>query len=274
MKTGENGGVIEACVETQSAGFFAGVGRAWLLLCLYFFASLGFYLVMGLLKPDKYKLLVHFMSQLFLIGLAIHLIKSKLSQSRNKFELKIPSWRMAFWIATGAFVMILFKASSAMLMVQVSGQLGGGLFSESSLLVLLIMTIGAPVSEELLFRGFGLPWLLEVTSPARAIVLTSLVFAIVHFTPIQILLTFISGVFSGWLMLRTRSLLPSILYHVFNNGLGFLMLAFRNPNTSLDPWYIHGPWPALFLIGSALLAFGVYTLIRKRVEIDFPECKP
>lgn len=84
---------------------------------------------------------------------------------------------------------------------------------------LLSIALLAPILEELLFRGAIEGYLLrERKSPWGAIVISSLVFGVVHMNPAQIPFAFLLGMMFGWLYYRTGSLLPGVVGHVLNNS--------------------------------------------------------
>ena len=85
-----------------------------------------------------------------------------------------------------------------------------------------ILSIGlmAPILEELLFRG-AIQGHLQSTckKPWIAIVISSLIFGVVHMNPAQIPFAFLLGMMFGWLYYRTGSLLPGIVGHMLNNSI-------------------------------------------------------
>ena len=94
----------------------------------------------------------------------------------------------------------------------------------------LSIALLAPILEELLFRG-AIQGLLQDTlkNPWKAIVISSLIFGIVHMNPAQIPFAFLLGMMFGWLYYRTGSLLPGIVGHVLNNSIATInMLLYGN----------------------------------------------
>lgn len=84
---------------------------------------------------------------------------------------------------------------------------------------LLSIALLAPILEELLFRSAIEGYLLrEWRSPWGAIVVSSLIFGVVHMNPAQIPFAFLLGMMFGWLYYRTGSLLPGVVGHVLNNS--------------------------------------------------------
>ena len=85
---------------------------------------------------------------------------------------------------------------------------------------MLSIALLAPVLEELLFRGAIQNILLStLKKPWAAIVISSLIFGVVHMNPAQIPFAFLLGMMFGWLYYRTGSLLPGIIGHVLNNSI-------------------------------------------------------
>ena len=87
---------------------------------------------------------------------------------------------------------------------------------------LFLIAMGAGFGEEWLFRGFGIQgvdWLLpDAWSPVvvqwTAILIVALVFGGVHaLTPMYFFLTFAMGVYFGYLVLLTESLMPVVVAH-------------------------------------------------------------
>ena len=58
-----------------------------------------------------------------------------------------------------------------------------------------------------------------------AIVISALIFGVIHLNPVQIVFGALYGLLLGWLAWRTGSLLPSIVVHVANNTTVMLMPA-------------------------------------------------
>jgi len=103
--------------------------------------------------------------------------------------------------------------------------------------ILLFLTVAvlAPVFEELMFRGFLLPWLGERLQsrlgPERgrllAIAVTGLSFAAMHMQPLGLPTLTTLGIVLGFAFLRTGNLASAILVHsLWNGGVFILMRAF------------------------------------------------
>jgi membrane protease YdiL (CAAX protease family) len=90
------------------------------------------------------------------------------------------------------------------------------------------VTIGllAPLTEELVMRGAILRSLLKDMRPWLAIVLSALLFALVHMNPVQMPHAFLIGLLLGWMYWRTGSILPGVAYHWANNSVAFVLYHF------------------------------------------------
>ena len=88
----------------------------------------------------------------------------------------------------------------------------------------VMIVILAPVLEEILFRGIILKHLLKVVPPFWAILISALLFGLVHFNMWQAIAAVLIGMFMGYVYWRTGSLFTSILLHLVNNLLGFIMI--------------------------------------------------
>lgn len=89
----------------------------------------------------------------------------------------------------------------------------------------IAIAIGAPLVEELLFRGAVMNHLHKAGySPRFMIVVSAVLFGLVHINPAQIPFAFALGLLLAWLYYRTGSLVPGILCHFINNGIGALTL--------------------------------------------------
>jgi membrane protease YdiL (CAAX protease family) len=123
------------------------------------------------------------------------------------------------------------------------------------LLLLLIVAVVPSVCEEILFRGFvHAGFLREFESAPKAIVAGAFVFAGFHLNPWRFSVLLVIGLFLGFLVHRTGSLLPAILAHALNNTLS---LGLAGLGESAQRSLLHAPWAhagaAACLIAAVLL---------------------
>ena len=91
-----------------------------------------------------------------------------------------------------------------------------------------------PVAEAMVFRGGILRKLLQMFSSTAtgnagnknhwaAIVLSALIFGVMHGNVAQGVHAFIIGLLLGWMYYRTRSIIPTIAFHWVNNSVAYAM---------------------------------------------------
>ncbi|KAJ6415116.1 CAAX AMINO TERMINAL PROTEASE [Salix viminalis] len=92
------------------------------------------------------------------------------------------------------------------------------------ILYAIVVSVCAPVWEEIVFRGFLLPSLTRYMPVWCAILVSSVAFALAHFNVQRMLPLIFLGVVMGVIFARSRNLLPSMLLHSLWNGFVFLDL--------------------------------------------------
>ena len=134
----------------------------------------------------------------------------------------------------------------------------------------IMVVVIAPFGEEILMRGVILRGLLTSMSPTKAIVWSSLLFAIIHLNPWQALPAFIIGLFLGWMYYKTRSIWPSIFIHLVNNLLAFIGITIADSkglgiDTTLQD-LTGGYFSSIFTVAVVLLIFS-FGLLHKRYRL-------
>jgi len=107
----------------------------------------------------------------------------------------------------------------------------------SLLLALFTIVIAAPLIEEYLFRGVFQSFLRKHLGSIKAIILTSAIFSLFHFSPSQgvqniaiLLSLFVLSLYLGFVFEKTRSLLSSITLHLIFNLASALKIIFYGIN--------------------------------------------
>lgn len=116
------------------------------------------------------------------------------------------------------------------------------------MIILLVVAIGAPLVEELLFRGVLFEELRKECSLKMTIFLTALVFGIYHFNILQSPNTFFMGLVLAYVYYKTKSIKGPIIVHATNNILAMV------------PFLDQGLSPIGFLIYGTFLIIGIYSL--------------
>ncbi|MBQ7254225.1 MAG: CPBP family intramembrane metalloprotease [Bacteroidales bacterium] len=131
-------------------------------------------------------------------------------------------------------------------------------------------SILAPLCEELLCRGLICRGLLARNKPWVAIVVSALIFALLHGNLQQGTAAFGLGLFMGWVYYKTHSLWATIAIHFVNNTLSQVLMGLF-PDLPIDATYasvIPQPWYTVFLIVSALITAASIYLIYRNYKDD------
>lgn len=90
---------------------------------------------------------------------------------------------------------------------------------------IISICIAAPIFEEMLFRGAIEGHLLRKwKNPRWGILVSALIFGVIHGNPAQILFAFLLGLVLGEMYYRTGSLLPGIILHFINNTASTILM--------------------------------------------------
>ena len=134
---------------------------------------------------------------------------------------------------------------------------------------ILGLAVGAAVAEEVLFRGF-IQKSLERSSLGRvgAILLTSFLFAVMHFIPQGLASYTLAGLVLGITAIATESILIPILIHVVNNVVALMLLNMAGLESLGQPVWI----PPDILIPAVLIFTLTLThYVRRATETDAAE---
>lgn len=123
-------------------------------------------------------------------------------------------------IPIGVLAEILFPSDMEQIPISDESSLSDPIFLT---LLFTSIVIIAPITEELAFRGLILDFLREKYGNWPAIIVSSILFGIVHFIPVAIAVATFGGLIYGWLRIRTDSLWPGIFCHAIWNIFAFSM---------------------------------------------------
>jgi uncharacterized protein len=126
----------------------------------------------------------------------------------------------------------------------------------SHAVLLAVVSLLPALCEELAFRGGLQSALAGRRSPARAVAISALVFAVFHLDPIRFPGVLLLGLAFGWLAWRTGSIWPSMVSHAVNNGAAVLGLLLASREADPEPAEAVAPGQAgvLLVVGLALYA--------------------
>ena len=142
--------------------------------------------------------------------------------------LRTRPWDVFFWsalIALGSILPMQFLAEKLNLtMPEGTEELFNSIMKVSWGYVALGLMV--PFAEEIVFRGAIQRVLQNVLGERNrwiAIVISALIFGIIHFNLAQGLHAFLVGLLLGWLYSKTGSILPGFVFHWVNNTVAYLM---------------------------------------------------
>jgi len=127
-------------------------------------------------------------------------------------------------------------------------------------LTFLLVAVTPAICEEVLFRGPILRGMAGSFSPRVAIAIQAAMFSLFHLDLYRLLPTFCLGLMLGWLALRSRSIVPGMVAHLFNNGIVILLSAYGAESAVEKSAPTHQF--ALVLGASALVLVGIRTVAR------------
>ena len=112
------------------------------------------------------------------------------------------------------------------------------------ILLFIAVAIIAPLGEELLFRGFLQQYLEKYWKDiTKAILITSLFFAVIHLNPFWFIQIYILGIMLGFLSWKTNSIIPSLILHTLNNTIALIVSFIDLKENNFYLWKGHvSPW--------------------------------
>ena len=96
-------------------------------------------------------------------------------------------------------------------------------------LMVITLCVGAPLMEELIFRGVIYRVTARFTHPAYANAASSLLFGVIHNNLLSLIPLTVLGMFLAEAYRRSRSLAVPVLMHAMFNGISFLLLTYGPP---------------------------------------------
>ena len=180
---------------------------------------------------------VYALTLLVVIGLPYIVRKNRTSREALGIH-RLPSWMDIVWVPVGVVsyaILTMLVTSLAMALltfidfnqVQDTGFTSVTTQSEY-ILAFIMLVLVAPIAEELIFRGYVFGKLQKYTPLWISILITSLLFALVHFAWNVGVDVFALSIVLCILRVVSGSLWPSIMLHMLKNSVAFYFL-FINP---------------------------------------------
>lgn len=258
--------------------YYPSIGQSWGIVGIVV-------LVMLLLTPvnlmlDKVlgKELSFLVFYLLAMGILFGIVhrKRKKQTGINSYNFSLSSLKIMILVSISVIAIqtgIILPIVNSLPMPELMQELLLELSSRKGIFTFIALVIAAPIMEELIFRGIILDGLLKRYSPVKSIILSSVLFGILHLNPWQFVSAFIGGLFIGWVYYRTRKLSLSILIHSVNNLVGFVRMYIKDAeammNKPLTEQYGGVTNFLLIVIGAILVVIlGIFLLRKEFTALD------
>lgn len=172
-----------------------------------------------------------------------------------RFVILLPILGAAYGVAVSVFAV----AAHAIYPIPVSlAEAMFKLLSTSSipefLWVVLVAAVTPAIAEEILFRGILQPAMVARLGARWGIILTSIIFALIHFNPWAFFALLIEGTFFGYVAYRTKTFWAGALAHFGINCMAVISATMQPEFDYADmtegtPWYV-------FIIGLVVAVAG------------------
>lgn len=170
----------------------------------------------------------------------VYLIRKK-KTTKSTFNFTVSDIRVTAVVMIASVLLLFAVASPVAGLIPIPEFIKKALMDivgQTSIYSFVVMVVLAPVFEEIIFRGIMLDGLLERYSPTKSILLSSMLFGLVHLNPWQLVTGLVIGIFAGWIFYRTRSLAMCIIIHATANLSGFIIRLFSDASSmGVEPNY-------------------------------------
>lgn len=136
---------------------------------------------------------------------------------------------------------------------------------------ILAISLLGPVLEEFLFRGAILGTLLKKMNPRIAILVSAVIFGLIHFNPAQVVYAFFFGIVLGRIYYVTGSLILCMIVHVMANSIStWITVAFPEYDTLTE---LVGQYSFTWVmaLSAGVLAFSMFFFRRLDIIPDWKE---
>jgi sodium transport system permease protein len=134
----------------------------------------------------------------------------------------------------------------------------------------LAIAVAPAICEEIAFRGFLLSGFRHSGRARLAIVLSAATFGLMHMIPQQVLNAALLGLVLGAIAVRSRSILPGMLFHLVFNGLEVARSRWgaQVPTEGVWGWFFRAEGllayqPLLLMVAGLIAAALLWTLVRR-----------
>jgi len=211
------------------------IKNAILLLVLFIILQLSFEIILGLLAAFTNSYLYNYstgIARLLSIAVVILIVLKKSNSSFISIfrirNLSVSLYVLIIITCTGSSIVLSEVDNLFRLFFPVPPffyELFHGFFyTDDVISSIFLLLIVAPLTEEILFRKIILSGFINNYGITKAIILSSIMFGIIHLNPWQFIAATALGFYFSWLYIKTNSIIPCIFAHGTFNVLPFLMI--------------------------------------------------
>lgn len=232
-------------------------------------------LVLNKLIGKEASMFIYYLLSIGIPFFVVNVIRKK-NTGENSFNLTIENRRIIPFLMAGTIALLFGIISPLGSLIPMPESIKKAFLdfgSQTGIFAFFLMVVAAPILEELIFRGIILEGLLKQYNPIKAILVSSLLFGLVHLNPWQFVTGFIIGIFSGWVYYKTHSLTLAVIIHATANLSGFLMRYVIDVGSSMDDSLLEMYGGSLNLIlaivGSiVVVSICIYFLNREFIKME------
>jgi hypothetical protein len=139
-------------------------------------------------------------------------------------------------------------------------------FFEASLIVIGV-GFAAPFVEETIFRGAIQQSFESKSGTTKGVMMTALIFGLIHFQIAWLIQILILSVFLGWMAWQWNSIVPAFFLHAMNNLLSYFLM-FNMTDEIREKYLFHGhlnPVIAVAAIGLSIIGIKGMTRIQRQI---------
>lgn len=252
-------------------GQLAGIGDTLLLLCVVLLAM--FYI--GSLATMKWGIYGVLVQQLMILFIPLMYAIYLKCDMKKMFALRLPSVKVlvgTIFLFAGAYVLNMMMSYGLSFVFKESAQNVEETFAVLNdspfLFVVFVIAVLPAIGEELLFRGFTFTTIRQKCNAIPTVLIVSAIFGIYHMSLIKFFTTAFLGACLAFLVEKSGSILPGMLFHFVNNLLAVLMSCYSETIVKRFPILQKESFEVMelvviVLIGIILLGIGVVICCNK-----------
>jgi membrane protease YdiL (CAAX protease family) len=156
-------------------------------------------------------------------------LKPRISKKRVDFSLFLKTFTLFIF-----FFLTLDILSTWIKLPSLSEPIFDDQFKQNPVIFFVTVVVVGPIMEELVFRGAILGYLRSHSSKLPALLFSSFLFGLIHFSLDQIVWGSIAGIFLGYAYMKSQNILVPIFFHMLNNGMYFILKSYGDASSIWD----------------------------------------